>query len=552
MAATNTSSTSYLPQQQLQQPKRSKQEDAKVLLQVEEWGGLPLWEDLQAALQDKDALARLQQSPALPLLALAGTRVASSPASSTPRASNNLGAAAAGGGGFQLQQLDPWWPRPVDRERWANQCCLCISPEGGLMAVAHGQRLLLLSLSHSSGEPTGLRTIEAACAKEGRTTSGGASGGAGAPVELITSLQFIPLVEARQRKRMCLAVAYSTGRLSIFDEKGILLLTQQLHLSPVLSMRLWNSGPPKGSDAPQELLSVAHKGGVLVSIDGFSLHSALRACLLFAEKQQEAPHATLDYNKWALEGQHGTMDAVACCTQRASFFLGEAELSEEISESSTMASKLSILAVGQDPTLAFYTPSYKQQFSFTTAISLASSMATRLTSAMFSFARTWWGATPVGPEGDYHENFSNSSIEAPIPLKPTSTFIDPKRWGTSISIDPTGCYGVVTDNLGRVLVVDVAQQHIVRMWKGYRDAQCCWLSSPSPSSNRQTQAQAGKVYLAIYGGKRGLLEVWPMLYGHRIGAMEVGSGGRLLPTSSSSSSCFLVLPQQHKLLRIMV
>ena len=38
----------------------------------------------------------------------------------------------------------------------------------------------------------------------------------------------------------------------------------------------------------------------------------------------------------------------------------------------------------------------------------------------------------------------------------------------------------MADTLGRVMLVDVAAVAVVRMFKGYRDAQCGWLLLPPP------------------------------------------------------------------------
>jgi hypothetical protein len=34
------------------------------------------------------------------------------------------------------------------------------------------------------------------------------------------------------------------------------------------------------------------------------------------------------------------------------------------------------------------------------------------------------------------------------------------------------------DNLGRVLLLDSSHMGVVRMWKGYRDAQVAWVQPP--------------------------------------------------------------------------
>ena len=43
---------------------------------------------------------------------------------------------------------------------------------------------------------------------------------------------------------------------------------------------------------------------------------------------------------------------------------------------------------------------------------------------------------------------------------------------------PQGPLVAAADNLGRVLLLDSSHMGLVRMWKGYRDAQVAWLQPP--------------------------------------------------------------------------
>lgn len=122
------------------------------------------------------------------------------------------------------------------------------------------------------------------------------------------------------------------------------------------------------------------------------------------------------------------------------------------------------------------------------------------------------------------------------------------------------------DSLGRVLVVDAADGVLIRLFKGYRDAQTAWLvtsssissssaieveaimeiggttSQPPKDNNDQLQPneqsfdeavllekeenkqqpssyQKGGKYLVIYAPLRRVVEVWDPFQGHRIGAL---------------------------------
>lgn len=56
--------------------------------------------------------------------------------------------------------------------------------------------------------------------------------------------------------------------------------------------------------------------------------------------------------------------------------------------------------------------------------------------------------------------------------------VDLRRNLASLTIDPTGRLAATTDSFGRVLLLDLLQNIIVKIWKGYRDAQCGWVQYP--------------------------------------------------------------------------
>jgi len=101
---------------------------------------------------------------------------------------------------------------------------------------------------------------------------------------------------------------------------------------------------------------------------------------------------TLDYGKWELDGMTEIHDVVTCgpVAPSLSAVLAMDDLLEGEAQS---ARSRQLLAVGKHPMAAFYVVE-EQHSSFTTAVSRASTVATKLTSAVFSLARTWWASAP--------------------------------------------------------------------------------------------------------------------------------------------------------------
>jgi hypothetical protein len=133
---------------------------------------------------------------------------------------------------------------------------------------------------------------------------------------------------------------------------------------------------------------------------------------------------------------------------------------------------------------------------------------------------------------------------------------DPPRAGVAVVVDPLGLTAACTDTLGRVLLIDVATFTVVRVWKGYRHAQCAWVeavaetdssthSTPPPNQHQQQQQQQRQqqpqlqqrgAFLAIYAPRRGLLELWRGRQGPRVAAYAVGLGARLVPGGAALDS----------------
>ena len=62
-----------------------------------------------------------------------------------------------------------------------------------------------------------------------------------------------------------------------------------------------------------------------------------------------------------------------------------------------------------------------------------------------------------------------------------------------------------TDSFARVILIDVLKGTVIRVFKGYRDAQIGWCCVEDESEEKTNKRYA--LYLIIYAPKRGLLEV---------------------------------------------
>jgi hypothetical protein len=136
---------------------------------------------------------------------------------------------------------------------------------------------------------------------------------------------------------------------------------------------------------------------------------------------------------------------------------------------------------------------------------------------------------------DYPDSYSTSDKLVNI-----SSFHDLRRKVNKSSLDPSGRLAALVDVFGRVMIVDMSDGSVVRMWKGYRNAQTAWMYAPERWDNQwkgaapptypgdRTCKGTWGLYLVIYAGQRGVLEIWRMRYGPKTASISVGNNCKLL------------------------
>jgi len=183
-------------------------------------------------------------------------------------------------------------------------------------------------------------------------------------------------------------------------------------------------------------------------------------------------------------------------------------------EQKTTKSLSRFIAVGSKPIVTYYAASNNDETQ-----SITSFMAKKVTSTMFSFAKSFWGSShdlsptnnnsskskrnslsPVTNDNYNPIQTSSNTLEqanAPATNIPAILFLstDQDRGSNSriskmnsrkiLSIVPSppspltgkSSLAALTDSYGRVILLDLESCTIVRMWKGMRDAQCGWIES---------------------------------------------------------------------------
>eukprot|EP00299_Pterocystis_sp_00344_P017457 c8740_g1_i1.p1 GENE.c8740_g1_i1~~c8740_g1_i1.p1 ORF type:complete len:253 (+),score=35.87 c8740_g1_i1:452-1210(+) len=168
------------------------------------------------------------------------------------------------------------------------------------------------------------------------------------------------------------------------------------------------------------------------------------------------------------------------------------------------------IAVGAQPMICTYCAENKT-FS---ARQIVSAVARSVKSYASSWVPTRWARNTEQPAPRLHV-FISAHCELRDGTREFVSVVSEAKFGLAAACD----------TLGRVLLVDTKRGVCLRIWKGYRDAQCCILARPDPNDSLQTQP-----FLVIYAPRRSLVEVWRLAAGERVFAVTIQSlFGSLFP-----------------------
>uniref|UniRef100_A0AAX7U5Q2 RAB3 GTPase activating protein subunit 2 (non-catalytic) n=1 Tax=Astatotilapia calliptera TaxID=8154 RepID=A0AAX7U5Q2_ASTCA len=413
-------------------------------------------------------------------------------------------------------------------EPWLQDCVVSLSPCADLLVVAREQKAAFLSAKWRTDD-SGREEMTLGVSWTGTlSTEEG---------ECVSSTICIPLASQKRSSTgrpdwTCVVVGFTSGYVRFY--------TELLHEDPVLRLKCRTYEIPRhpGVTEQHEELSILYSAA-MVTIDGFSLFQSLRACRNQAARAAAAGNDVIQppplaYKKWGLQEMdtivdHSSVGIMTLCVfdqmKNASILGG---FNASVKGSPPAMSQY--VTVGSGPYTGFY---YAIEGSSQPLLShVAMAVASKLTSALFSAASGWLGWNKNKNEEEAPQK-QKPKVEPATPLSIRFGLPDSRRHGESICLSPCNMLAGVTDDFGRVTLLDLARGIAIRMWKGYRDAQLGWLQVPEERSERDLSPSASlprrhALFLVIYAPRRGILEVWAMQQGPRVGAFTVGKHCRLL------------------------
>ncbi|XP_010972302.1 rab3 GTPase-activating protein non-catalytic subunit [Camelus bactrianus] len=446
------------------------------------------------------------------------------------------------------EETDPQEPEEegntckTQKTSWLQDCVLSLSPTNDLMVIAREQKAVFLVPKWKHSDK----------GKEEMQFAVGWSGSLNVEEgECVTSALCIPLASQKRSSTgrpdwTCIVVGFTSGYVRFYTENGVLLLAQLLNEDPVLQLKCRTYEIPRhpGVTEQNEELSILYPAAI-VTIDGFSLFQSLRACRnqvakAAASGNENIQPPPLAYKKWGLQDIDTIIDHASIGIMTLSAFDQMKTASNIGGFNATIKNSppamSQYITVGSSPFTGFF---YALEGSTQPLLShVALAVASKLTSALFNAASGWLGWKSRHEEEAVQKQ--KPKVEPATPLAVRFGLPDSRRHGESICLSPCNTLAAVTDDFGRVILLDVARGIAIRMWKGYRDAQTGWIQIVedlhervpekgdfSPFGSPQGPSRVAQ-FLVIYAPRRGILEVWSTQQGPRVGAFNVGKHCRLL------------------------
>uniref|UniRef100_A0A8B9HS35 RAB3 GTPase activating protein subunit 2 (non-catalytic) n=1 Tax=Astyanax mexicanus TaxID=7994 RepID=A0A8B9HS35_ASTMX len=415
----------------------------------------------------------------------------------------------------------------VQHGPWLQECVLSISPCSDLMVIAREHKAAFLSAKWQNDD-SGREEMTLAVSWSGMLNA--------EEGECVSSVICIPLASQKRSSTgrpdwTCIVVGFSSGYVRFY--------TELLNEDPVLRLKCRTYEIPRhpGVTEQHEELSILYPTA-LVTIDGFSLFQSLRACRNQVARAAAAGSDVvqpppLAYKKWGLQDMDTIIDhsSVGIMTLNVFDQMKNASIlgGFHASVKGSPPAMSQYITVGGGPFTGFY---YAVEGSSQPLLShVALAVASKLTSALFSAASGWLGWKNKNEEEPAQKQ--KPKVEPATPLPVRFGLPDSRRHGESICLSPCNTMAGVTDDFGRVTLLDVARGIAIRMWKGYRDAQLGWVQVSEARGEREiatspSMPRRHAQFLVIYAPRRGILEVWGTQHGPRVGAFTVGKHCRLL------------------------
>ncbi|XP_055370994.1 rab3 GTPase-activating protein non-catalytic subunit isoform X2 [Condylostylus longicornis] len=400
-------------------------------------------------------------------------------------------------------------------ENWLKSVVYSVSPTLETIVFAHGCKLVFMTLqdSHLNYKlPRYIISYKGELENEN---------------EIITSIICLPISNSSNNRAdwTCIAVGLSSGLVQFYIDSGIQIFSQRWHTENVLFLKAQSDG---------RFLDELHVGYlscvcILQGVQLFNILKNMKQIVLISSKMNnlQIPE-TVPCRKWEYRLKAGGLinDAVVVGSQESCAFDHYLEQSLEKGfyakcRSAPTQNSL-VVGIGVKPYTGFF---YAKEGYVTPDFGdVAKAVATKVISAIPS----WIFKSSAAQNNSKRSNENELSNQPGEPMHCRFGICDIQREGINIWLAPGNEIAVVADNLHRVILIDLNRGVALRIWKGYRDAQCGFLRVKEKSlKNSDKSSKRRALFLIIYVPSMSCLEIWALQNGPRVAAFTISKNGQL-------------------------
>lgn len=432
---------------------------------------------------------------------------------------------------------------------WTTLAVIDVNASGNCLVAASKTKTVILFSKVKNDKRVFVKTWEGSISDDG--------------ADEITACLAIPLRSRHQSSESmpdwtCVVYGFRSGFVAFHTEDGWVVHRQQFDLKPVTSIKFSCRMSDLGSDGLQEIL-IEYESTIVV-ISGLELYTILQT-----NKGQVARAASIGSNGESIESV--SIPHVKYQLSRKQNISGVASLGtasingfDQLLNASTLGgfhatvktplpSFRRCITSGLNPLTANYfildeEPPILGEVAKAVASKVKSVVASHVTAA-YNFLG--WKKTLSGAA--VNEVDKRPKIKSAKNVEARFSIFDTNRIADAIVLSPSNRLAAITDNFGRVLLMDTESGLIVRMWKGYRNAEIGWVSV----ADAKEPAKMAEC-LVIHAPRRRLLEIWFAQVSKRLVATKVPKNcsllrveGSILGSDSAAHgrlhSCFLLNPR---------
>ncbi|KAG5866224.1 hypothetical protein JTB14_033440 [Gonioctena quinquepunctata] len=401
-------------------------------------------------------------------------------------------------------------------DSWLQQCKVSPSPTGDLIVLANERKIVVLTSKWYSEPSLSYFHI---------TYSGSIH-----EYDKVKALVCLPIVGVNGSTHIgpdwtCILVGFDSGHVRCYTENCELLFEEQFHAENITTIRCQSQHNPRPDISPdlhQEEIHVQYQSTLCV-LSGPQLVSILRKCRSELENGSTLNHPQNNIipKKWGFLDQSVIHDSAVVGLSLSSAFDHLATASTcggfETKYRSMPPHNTLVLAAGSKPFLGYH---YALEGGAQPVLSdVAKAVASKLKSALPSWL--------TGTKSQSEKQIS-LAMQPPEPMGCRFGLCDLQRTATDIVLSPDRKLAAVCDTIGRVLLVDSFQGIALKIFKGYRDAQCSFIQVPEERKTKNKSGNRVGLFLIIYSPKKGTLEIFSVQLGTRIATFTAAKHSRLI------------------------